>query len=335
MLWNRSVWQYKWRKLAHVLAAQIAYVRLFTKIRNQKRQHPNDTFVGILLAEHLGDIVAAEPIIDALTHKFPNAKITWIIKPAFRALLENHPKIEWLIDEPSVLFSMYVTKNHPFDVFYNLHMNELRSDAFFPGRFLENPKALELGLTKANYLHHFNLLEVVSQLADLGKLGGYPHIYLEKGAKNTPVTKPYWVIHRKSNAQMRDWQDSLWCQLLDQIIAENDVHVIEIGVIEPLSYQSPKFQSLVGKTSLSETLQIIRDAEFFIGVESGPAHIANAFRIPALILCGRFVNFDRYNVYSGAYQQDGIAQIVFNSKGTASELTFEDVYAQLPQKNLA
>ncbi len=335
MLWNRSVWQYKWRKLAHVLAAQIAYVRLFTKIRNQKRQHPNDTFVGILLAEHLGDIVAAEPIIDALTHKFPNAKITWIIKPAFRALLENHPKIEWLIDEPSVLFSMYVTKNHPFDVFYNLHMNELRSDAFFPGRFLENPKALELGLTKANYLHHFNLLEVVSQLADLGKLGGYPHIYLEKGAKKTPVTKPYWVIHRKSNAQMRDWQDSLWCQLLDQIIAENDVHVIEIGVIEPLSYQSPKFQSLVGKTSLSETLQIIRDAEFFIGVESGPAHIANAFRIPALILCGRFVNFDRYNVYSGAYQQDGIAQIVFNSKGTASELTFEDVYAQLPQKNLA
>ncbi len=335
MLWNRSVWQYKWRKLAHVLAAQIAYVRLFTKIRNQKRQHPNDTFVGILLAEHLGDIVAAEPIIDALTHKFPNAKITWIIKPAFRALLENHPKIEWLIDEPSVLFSMYVTKNHPFDVFYNLHMNELRSDAFFPGRFLENPKALELGLTKANYLHHFNLLEVVSQLADLGKLSGYPHIYLEKGAKKTPVTKPYWVIHRKSNAQMRDWQDSLWCQLLDQIIAENDVHVIEIGVIEPLSYQSPKFQSLVGKTSLSETLQIIRDAEFFIGVESGPAHIANAFRIPALILCGRFVNFDRYNVYSGAYQQDGIAQIVFNSKGTASELTFEDVYAQLPQKNLA
>jgi heptosyltransferase-3 len=253
----------------------------------------------------------------------------------FRALLENHPKIEWLIDEPSVLFSMYVTKNHPFDVFYNLHMNDLRSDAFFPGRFLENPKALELGLTKANYLHHFNLLEVVSQLADLGKLGGYPHIYLEKGAKNTPVTKPYWVIHRKSNAQMRDWQDSLWCQLLDQIIAENDVHVIEIGVIEPLSYQSPKFQSLVGKTSLSETLQIVRDAEYFIGVESGPAHIANAFRIPALILCGRFVNFDRYNVYSGAYQQDGIAQIVFNSKGTASELTFEDVYAQLPQKNLA
>lgn len=335
MLWNRSVWQYKWRKLAHVLAAQIAYVRLFTKIRSQKRQHPNDTFVGILLAEHLGDIVAAEPIIDALTHKFPNAKITWIIKPAFRALLENHPKIEWLIDEPSVLFSMYVTKNHPFDVFYNLHMNDLRSDAFFPGRFLENPKALELGLTKANYLHHFNLLEVVSQLADLGKLSGYPHIYLEKGAKNTHVTKPYWVIHRKSNAQMRDWQDSLWCQLLDQIIAENDVHVIEIGVIEPLPYQSPHFQSLVGKTSLSETLQIIRDAEYFIGVESGPAHIANAFRIPALILCGRFVNFDRYNVYSGAYQQDGIAQIVFNSKGTASELTFEDVYAQLPQKNLA
>ncbi len=335
MLWKRSVWQYKWRKLAHVLAAQIAYVRLYARVKVQKWQQPNDTVIGILLAEHLGDIVAAEPIIDALIKKFSNAKITWIIKPAFRALLENHPKIDSLIDEPSVLFSMYVSKKHPFDVFYNLHMNDLRSDAYFPGRFLVNPKATELGLTKANYLSHFNLLEVVSQLADLGKMTGYPHIYLEKDTKNSDLRKPYWVIHRKSNAQMRDWQDHLWCQLLDQILAENDIDVVEIGVIEPLTYHSPKFQSLVGKTSLNETLRIVRDAEFFIGVESGPAHIANAFRIPALILCGRFVNFDRYNVYSGAYQNDGIAQIVFNPTGTASELTFEDVYAQLPQKNLA
>lgn len=335
MLWNQSVWQYKWRKLAHVLAAQVAYVRLYFQIRVHKWRRPTDKFIGILLAEHLGDIVAAEPIIEALCGKFPKAKIVWIIKPAFRALLENHPKIELLIDEHSVLFSMYVTKKHPFDLFYNLHLSDLRSDSFFPGQFLKNTKAAEMEITKENYLHHFNLLEVVSQLADLGKLSGYPHIYLEKGAKNTHLQKPYWIIHRKSNAQMRDWQDSSWCRLIDQIIAENDVHVIEIGVIEPLAYQSPRFKSLVGKTSLHETLQIIREAEYFIGVESGPAHIANAFRIPALILCGRFVNFDQYNVYSGAYQHDGLAQIVFNSKGTASELTFEDVYAQLPQKKLA
>jgi heptosyltransferase-3 len=335
MFWKRSVWQYKWRKLAHVLAAQIAYVRLFAEIRMQKSRNPQHTFVGILLAEHLGDIVAAEPILQALTEKFPQAKITWIVKPAFRALLENHPLIDRLIDEESVLFSMYLTKKHPFDVFYNLHMNDLRSDAFFPGRFLENPKATTLGLTKANYLFQNNLLEVVSQLADLGKLGGYPKIYLNSEAQNNSLPNPYWVIHRKSNAQMRDWQDAYWCQLIDQIIAENDVEVIEIGVIDPLAYQSPKFRSLVGKTSLSETLHIIRGAEYFIGVESGPAHIANAFRIPALILCGRFVNFDHYNVYSGAFQNDGIAQIVFNPNGTASELTFDDVYAQLPQKNLA
>ena len=335
MFWKRSVWQFKWRKLAHVLAAQIAYVRLFAEIRMQKSQDPKHTFVGILLAEHLGDIVAAEPILQALTEKFPEAKITWIIKPAFRALLENHPQIDRLIDEESVLFSMYLTQKHPFDVFYNLHMNDLRSDAFFPGRFLANPKATSLGLTKANYLHQNNLLEVVSQLADLGKLGGYPTIYLDNEEQNNILSHPYWVIHRKSNAQMRDWQDAYWCQLIDQIIAENEVEVIEIGVIEPLAYQSPKFRSLVGKTSLNETLHIIRGAEYFIGVESGPAHIANAFRIPALILCGRFVNFDHYNVYSGAYQNDGIAQIVSNPNGTASELTFDDVYAQLPQKNLA
>jgi heptosyltransferase-3 len=335
MLWNLSVWQYKWRKLAHVLAAQIAYAKIYSKIRLQKWKDPSCTFIGILLAEHLGDIVAAEPIIDALSKKYPNSKINWIIKPAFRALLENHPKINCLIDEHSVIFSTYITQKHPFDVFYNLHLNDLRSDPFFPGQFLINEKAIAKGLSKSNYLHTNNLLELVSQLADLGKIGGYPKIYLESKAAKPEIKQPYWIIHRKSNAQMRDWQDHLWCQLIDQIIAENEVAIIEVGSIEPLNYKSPKFQSLVGKTSLKETLNIIKHAEYFIGVESGPAHIANAFRIPALILCGRFVNFNQYNVYSGAYQNDGIAHIVFNQKGSASELTFEDVYKQLPQKNIA
>mgnify|MGYP006204460943 CR=1 FL=1 len=59
-------------------------------------------------------------------------------------------------------------------------------------------------------------------------------------------------------------------------------------------------------------------------------HIANAFKIPALILCGHFANFKKYMSYSGAYQEKGgIAHIYFNASGSTRELPFLEVWEEL------
>ena len=64
----------------------MAYARLYIRIRMQRFQQP---VIGILLAEHLGDIVAAEPIIGELRQKHPQAKIVWIVKASFRSLRKS------------------------------------------------------------------------------------------------------------------------------------------------------------------------------------------------------------------------------------------------------
>jgi heptosyltransferase I len=56
-------------------------------------------FKNILITKpsSLGDIVLALPALAALRSNLPNAKISWLIRPEFAPLLENHPFLNELI----------------------------------------------------------------------------------------------------------------------------------------------------------------------------------------------------------------------------------------------
>lgn len=59
----------------------------------------------ILKPSSLGDIVLALPALTALGNSFPDAKITWLIRPEFAPLLENHPHLTEIIPFDRNLFS--------------------------------------------------------------------------------------------------------------------------------------------------------------------------------------------------------------------------------------
>jgi len=326
---TKSLWSYKFRKLTYLIRAIGAYGFLNVTIYLKRLFNPNKTIVGILLAEHLGDIVASEPIIDALHKKFQDAEIYWIIKPVFAPVLIKHPGLSKVILETNLLFSILIARKNAFTLFYNLHLNELRKDPFF-GTKLENPYAEEIDLTIHNYYKSSNLLGNFSRLCHLNLDQTAPSIYIGQAKLKLPFNGNYWVLHRKSTDLNREWQDENWIQLLDLLTIEYGINVVEIGTHEPLHYSSKSFLNLVGKTSIEETCKLIKSAHFFLGIDSGPTHIANAFKIPALILCGHFANFKKYMSYSGAYQEkSGIANIYFNTRGSARELPFLEVWEEL------
>lgn len=333
---SRSLWEYKFRKLNYWFSACLSYVQLYLVIRLERIFHP---VVGVLLAEHLGDIVAAEPIVDELRNKHPKARIIWIVKDIYRDLLENHPHIDRVITEESLLSSIWLAEKNPFTHFYNLHMNDLRFDPFFK-RSLFNPQAEVIGLNKSNYYTRGNLLRGIYDLCSIPyEESKQPYLYLGE-VKTTKLPTDYWVIHRKSNGTDREWQDEYWLKLIEQAIETYDVHVIEVGVSEGLSINHSKFISLVGKTNVSEMAKIIAGANFFLGIDSGPAHIANAFEIPGLILLGDYKNFKNHMPYSGAYEK-GRATIFHYPNGSSAEIPFEIVWQTLtnmkpmPEKQLA
>jgi len=51
----------------------------------------------IIKPSSLGDIVLALPALSALRRNFPNARISWLIRPEFAALLEKHPHLTEVI----------------------------------------------------------------------------------------------------------------------------------------------------------------------------------------------------------------------------------------------
>ena len=58
-----------------------------------------DSLKNILIIKlsSLGDIVLALPALTALRKSFPDAKISWLIRPEFAPILENHPHLNEII----------------------------------------------------------------------------------------------------------------------------------------------------------------------------------------------------------------------------------------------
>ena len=58
-----------------------------------------ETYRNILLIKpsSLGDIVLALPALSALRRSFPQARISWLIRPEFAPLIEGHPHLDEII----------------------------------------------------------------------------------------------------------------------------------------------------------------------------------------------------------------------------------------------
>jgi lipopolysaccharide heptosyltransferase I len=56
-----------------------------------------DAKILLIKPSSLGDIVMALPALSALRRSFPRAKISWLIRPEFAALIEGHPHLDEII----------------------------------------------------------------------------------------------------------------------------------------------------------------------------------------------------------------------------------------------
>ena len=105
--------------------------------------------------------------------------------------------------------------------------------------------------------------------------------------------------------------------------------ILEVGAAPVITgFDGDVFRSLSGRLSLLETAEVIRRAVLFVGVDSGPAHLANAVGTAGVILLGRLGEFQRYLPYSGGYADGSNAELLYAS-GPAAELSVDSVMAAL------
>ncbi len=108
------------------------------------------------------------------------------------------------------------------------------------------------------------------------------------------TTRKKVIIHTGASWIMNHWSLEKWMTLLLFLAALGDFRFIFVGShkeqkdLDVIVSQLPSLdiQSLIGKVNLYELLLVIKDSDYFIGIDSGPRNMANIVGTPSITLLG-------------------------------------------------
>jgi heptosyltransferase-3 len=187
-----------------------------------------------------------------------------------------------------------------------------------------------------NYYNFGNILSIFCQSAGLPIIDDQPAVYIPQhtvdAIDSMGLPAEYIVAHCSSNELDRDWETSKWQQLIYELIENYHVNIVEVGLQHKLYEANPNYHTdLCGKLSLLETAEIIRRSKLFIGIDSGPAQLANAVKTYGIILLGHYRSFKKYMPYSGSYGS-GTNATILHEDGPPANIKVERVYQEVVKR---
>ena len=281
------------------------------------------------LIEHMGDIIACEPVSRYLKAAHPAAHLTWAVSAAYRELADTNPYIDQTLVLECLTDWIKLTKHSSWDNIVDLHINY---------RICQHcgiPLIKEKGNPFVNvyeWFDHGTLQEAFTLGAGLPALSAQPNLYLKpehaKAVDALALPDNFCVVHHESNDRAKDWRREAWRKLSEWIRDDLELQIVEVGADKVCS-PSPLAEgsiSLVNRLPLLQTAEVIRRARFFIGVDSGPAHLANALRVPGIVLLGRLGFFRQYMPFNGFFaSRSPLVKMVRNPAGPACTLSVDEV----------
>lgn len=272
--------------------------------------------VALSLTEHLGDIVAAEPLLRQVRARHHEARLIWVVRPIYAPVLQHHPALSGWLEVGCLSEWMRLSRSAAFHKVYDLHLDG--RDCPLCREPVRRPPPVP---SIRDYYSHGNLLTVFQLAADLPRLDGQPRLHVPPDVSNAvdrmDLPRDFVVFHGQANRTERNWIESGWRSVIRHA-REAGLAVVEVGLERMGGVDTPGFSSLVGKLSILESAEVIRRARAFVGIDSGPAHLANATNTPGVILLGHWSRFEVYMPYSGAYANGFNAEIVRVDGATAS-----------------
>jgi len=281
----------------------------------------------IIKPSSLGDIVLALPALSALRKSFPDARISWLIRPEFAPLLENHPHLDEVIifdrklqakawynprAAASLVSLIRQLRHRQFDCVIDLQ--GLFRSAFFT--FCTGCRN-RFGMGTSRELAHIFYKIQVPQTPQLIHLVDYfLEIMRRVGASETSVE---FVVPRDEGAEDsvrqlleqenlkcggyalfvpgsvhadKRWPVENFAALADRVRSDFNLPVIATGTQSEVGLveqlkAKAPVVNLAGRTSLSELIALLRFSKIVISNDTGPGHIAAALGVPLVMLFGR------------------------------------------------
>jgi heptosyltransferase-3 len=282
----------------------------------------------IALIEHLGDIVACEPVSRHLRRTRPDAYIMWCLRAPYRELVEHNSSVDKVIIVGCLTEWIWLRNSRILGEIVDLHpRGRCCQCCDVPLKKNEGDPDLNI----YNYYNFGSLLQALSRSAGLYDLElTAPRLYIPastiKIVDGLNLPERFVVFHARSNEAVRDWSDEKWIALLELIRKEHEILTVEVGLAPAFRSGSPRYRSFCGQTSFLELGEVLRRATLFIGIDSGPAHLANAVGTPGVVLLGHYLSFRRYLPYSGGYAAGTLAKLIY-ADGPVANVPVNEVYA--------
>jgi ADP-heptose:LPS heptosyltransferase len=303
---------------------RLLWIRGFI-VRRAHRTH----LVAVALIEHLGDIVACEPIVRRVREEHPNGYILWLVRAQYRELIQGNPSIDAVFTVHCLTEKEILVHSGLLNLAIDLHFPE-RHCALCPESWVRGAGAHTPGSVGLSNFYTFgSILRSVSLFAGVTLSDELPRVYIGENAKEAVDTLRlpplFAVLHCTSNTIEKDWPRDKWEKLARHIAAEHGCDIVEVG-LQPIlnNLGLGYYKNATGTLSILETAEVIRRGKIFIGIDSGPAHLANAVGTYGIVLLGSYLGFKKYNPFSGTYG-DGSNAALLHVEGAVANIPLERV----------
>jgi len=254
---------------------------------------PRPGRVAIVRLRSLGDCVLSTPALALLRRARPGRRIAVAAEARFQAVFEDNPDVDEILPpEPGAL-----RRWRP-DLCLNFHGGPrsawmtLASGArwragfgHFRHQFVYNvriPRAQEiLGVERTVHTAE----HLASAIFYLGApIEEIPRARLRLRETPPAAARPYAVLHPAATAPEKTWSAAGFREVARRL-EEGGLEAVFIGAAGDDLRAFAQFHVVQG-APLSRVKTLVAGASLFIGNDSGPAHMAAAFEVPAAVVFG-------------------------------------------------
>jgi heptosyltransferase-3 len=252
--------------------------------------------VAVIRLRSLGDCVLSTPAIHLLKQARPDLRIAVVVEDRFSAVFENNNDIAAILPPRAGALRTFAPA-----LCVNLHGGTRSArltllsgarfragfEIFRPGWIYNTPlpTAQEtMGISRRVHTAE----HMASAMFYLGvPIGEVPRARIEAapGRSQYSPERPYAAIHPLASTPEKTWPAESFLELARHFEQSMGLETVFIGGPgEDLSPFAP--WRTVSGAPLGEVVKLLRDAAFFAGNDSGPAHVAAAFGVPQVVLYG-------------------------------------------------
>ena len=230
----------------------------------------------------LGDLVCFFSSLPGLRERHPRG---WIVLITFRPYLEM-ARSTGLVDVAAVRYG-----------FFHLFAQRFcRKENYYTPTAPPADPAAKVVNPAIHTAEHFAQLMGVEPRMDRVRLTPPPAVQERarlRLSQINPDRLPVVVIHAGPTWRVKEWPTAYWHKLGEMMKSDLRACIIQIGTEEKTSElhahaapRIPHAHDWVNRLSVIESIGVLERAQLFIGIDSGPLHLATTLGVPTIGLFG-------------------------------------------------